>query len=551
LSQHVGGFVIAEDPLHTLVPIENAAMPDRTVIQWDKDDLESLGLLKVDVLALGMLSALRRSFDLIKAWHRIELTPSTLPAEDGDTYTMLQNADAIGVFQVESRAQLNMLPRLKPACFYDLAIEVAIVRPGPIQGGMVNPYLRRREGTEPVVYPSNDLKAVLERTLGVPVFQEQVMQIAMVAAGFSPGEADQLRRAMAAWGRRGDLEQFQQRLYLGMSERGYSEEFAESIFNQIKGFGAYGFPESHAISFALLTYSSAYLKCHYPVEFCCALLNSLPMGFYSADDLIQDLIRHNKEVRPVCVLNSEWEYSLEPGTSGRYRDVALRAGLCSVNGLSYADIQPLLQRRKQAPKSLAAFVEYIGINRKAQQQLNRANAFRALSPNRHQTHWTLMGLSSHPLEESDHSGVEHIPAPSAADNLVADYQSVGYSLEHHPLALMRESLIQRGVLTVAEWKARVANNGRARLMGLIKTRQRPGSAAGVMFMTLEDETGHANIVVWPKLLEKQRRILLGAKLIEVRGKMQRHDKVLHLIAEHVTDQTDSLGQLRYKNRAFR
>ena len=540
LSQHVGGFVISRGPLAELVPVENAAMPERTVIQWDKDDLEALGLLKVDVLALGMLSAIRRALDFLG------MQMHEVPAEDPAVYAMIQKADTIGVFQIESRAQMSMLPRLRPACFYDLVIEVAIVRPGPIQGGMVHPYLRRRRGLEPVVYPSAAVQGVLERTLGVPIFQEQVMQLAVVAAGFTPGEADRLRRSMAAWKRKGGLEPFRERLAQGMRERGYPREFADAIYRQILGFGEYGFPESHSASFALLVYVSAWLKCHHPAAFCAALLNSQPMGFYAPSQLVQDARRHGVEVRAPDVCVSAWDCALEGG--------ALRLGLRLVGGLAEVAAAKIVAARAQgAFASVEDLARRAALNRRDLRCLAAGGALAGLAGHRRQAHWTAAGivqaagvLREAPIDEPSLA----LPPPSEGEDIVADYASLGLSLGRHPLALLRPRLSRLGLLPAAAVHAR-AHGSTARAAGLVTCRQRPDTASGVIFVTLEDETGCVNVVVWCDLIERQRRALLGARLLAVEGRIERDGEVVHLIAGRLSDRSALLGQLLAPSRDFR
>jgi len=549
LSQHVGGFVISERPLHELVPIENAAMPERTVIQWDKDDLEELGLMKVDVLGLGMLSAVRRSFELIESFSARKLTIATVPAEDPGVYEMIGRADTMGVFQVESRAQMAMLPRLKPKCYYDLVIEVAIIRPGPIQGDMVHPYLRRRSGEEKVSYPSKEVEQVLERTLGVPIFQEQVMQLAIVAAGFTPGEADQLRRAMAAWRRSGDLERFEQRLICGMTERNYSEEFAQRIFSQIKGFGEYGFPESHAASFALLVYVSAWLKRYEPAAFCCALLNSQPMGFYAPQQLVRSAREHGVEVRPVDVTCSAWDSTLERMPDG----VAVRLGLQLVKGLSSEAGKRMLEARGEAQfANVADLAERAKLGSKDLGALASAGALKELVRNRHRARWEVAGVEQ-PLQLFDQLRfAEALPLlrrPTEGEDIAADYRHLGVSLGRHPLALLRDRLSARRIST-ARAIAALEHGTRVRAAGLVITRQRPGSASGVTFVTLEDETGYVNLVVWDKLAEQARRALLGAALLGVLGTVQKEGQVLHVVAERLVDHTDLLGRLVTRSRDF-
>jgi error-prone DNA polymerase len=550
LSQHVGGFVIAERPIHELVPIENAAMPDRTVIQWDKDDLEELGLMKVDVLGLGMLSAIRRSFELVEKISGRQLTLATVPAEDPGVYEMICRADTMGVFQIESRAQMAMLPRLKPKCYFDLVIEVAIVRPGPIQGDMVHPYLRRREGSEPVTYPSVAVKEVLERTLGVPIFQEQVMQLAIVAAGFTPGEADQLRRAMAAWRRNGELEKFEARLIGGMIERGYSEDFAQRLFSQIKGFGEYGFPLSHAASFALLVYVSSWLKCYEPAAFCCALLNSQPMGFYAPQQLVRSARDHGVEVRRIDVTHSDWESTLERSASGA---AAVRLGMRLVKGLASEAAARVCAARAAAPfTSVQDLAERARLNAKDLGVLASAGALHTLARNRHRARWDVAGVVQ-PTELIEQVRfVEALPIlrrPTEAEDIAADYAHIGVSLGRHPLILLRNKLDQAGIKTARE-VADLAPGARVRSAGLVITRQRPSSASGVTFVTLEDETGYLNLVVWERLAERGRRALLGARLLGVVGVVQKESGVLHVIAEELVDHSELLGNLVTHSRDF-
>ena len=552
LSQHVGGFVIARDSLEELVPIENASMPDRTVIQWDKDDLDALGLLKVDVLALGMLTAIRRAIDLISAW-RCErggepLTLSKIPAEDPEVYDMLCRADSVGVFQIESRAQMNMLPRLRPRCFYDLVIEVAIVRPGPIQGDMVHPYLRRRRGEEVIDYPSEAVKGVLERTLGVPIFQEQVMQIAIAAAGFSPGEADQLRRAMAAWKRRGGLGHFEERLIQGMRVRGYTETFAQRVFAQIQGFGEYGFPESHAASFALLVYVSAWLKCHEPAAFTAALLNSQPMGFYSPSQLVRDAREHGVEVRAVDVLVSDWDCTLEATLTGR---PAIRLGLRLVHSLTRAGADRVVAVRDRIG-SLQDLVRHAGLDRGDLEALAAAGACANLTGNRHQAFWSVAGTEVElPLAPcAEETALPLLPVPTEGQNLVADYRSIGLTLGRHPLALLRSLFSPREVCTASQLLS-LPHEGPVSVAGLVTMRQRPGTASGVTFVTLEDDTGYINLIVWKRIGEQYRRELLHSRLLEAEGYLQREGEVLHVIVERLYDRSPWLGRLMTRSRDFR
>jgi error-prone DNA polymerase len=551
LSQHVGGFVISNGPLFELVPVENAAMPERTVIQWEKTDLEDLGLLKVDVLGLGMLTAIRRSFDLIREFDGRELTLATVPAEDPLVYDMICRGDTMGVFQIESRAQMAMLPRLRPRCYYDLVIEVAIIRPGPIQGDMVHPYLRRRNGEEAVDYPSEAVKGVLQRTLGVPIFQEQVMQLAVVAAGFTPGEADRLRRAMAAWKRRGGLGPFEEKLITGMRERGYEEEFARQIFRQIEGFGEYGFPESHSASFALLVYVSSWLKCHTPAAFTAALLNSQPMGFYSASQLTQDARRHGVEIYKVDINQSHWDCTLETGAE----DAAeLRLGLRQVKGLAEEAGRRVVDARPASGySSIQALQEATGLDRRELGALASAGALESLTGHRHQARWAVAGVEKPtPLFASmdRYEAAPLLRKPTEGQDIVADYQSLGMTLERHPLHLLRHRLgryhyRQAGSLSDL-------NTGSAvNVAGLVITKQRPGTASGVTFVTLEDETGHINLIVWKQVAESFRPALLNARLMGIRGELQKEGEVIHVIARQLIDHTEMLGNLLVTSRDFR
>ncbi|MDQ0124222.1 error-prone DNA polymerase [Pseudomonas lini] len=552
LSQHPGGFVISEQPLDSLVPVENAAMADRTIIQWDKDDLDAVGLLKVDILALGMLSAIRRCFDLLRRHRNLDLSLATIPAEDSQTYDMIGHADTVGVFQIESRAQMSMLPRLKPRTFYDLVIEVAIVRPGPIQGGMVHPYLRRRNKEEPETYPSPELKAVLKRTLGVPLFQEQVMQIAIVAADYSPGEADQLRRSMAAWKRHGGLEPHKDRLAAGMKKNGYTPEFAALIFEQIKGFGSYGFPESHAASFALLTYASCWLKCHEPAAFACALINSWPMGFYSPDQILQDARRHHLQIRPVDVRASDWDCSLESISGAQ---PAIRMGLRMIKGFREDDA-----RRIEAARAKGIFIdvadlgERARLDARAQEQLADAGALRGLAGDRHRARWEVAGVQKQlglfaglPSQEED---AVSLPKPTVGEDLLADYNSVGTTLGPHPLALLRGELKARRCRSSKELMA-VEHGRPVSVAGLVTGRQRPGTASGVTFVTLEDEFGNVNVVVWRDLADRQRQVLVGSQLLKVDGRWEKEGEVRHLIAGRLSDLSPLLDGISVRSRDFR
>ncbi|MDR3415589.1 MAG: error-prone DNA polymerase [Nevskia sp.] len=551
LSQHVGGFVISHHPLHTLVPVENAAMPDRTIIQWDKDDLDTVGLFKVDVLALGMLSVLRRAFELVAQFHGTpRLSIASVPAEDAKTYDMICRAETIGVFQIESRAQMSMLPRLKPRNFFDLVIEVAIVRPGPIQGDMVHPYLRRRQGLEPVEYPSEALREVLQSTLGIPLFQEQVMSIAIVAAGFSPGEADQVRRSMAAWKRKGGLEKFRDKLIAGMRSRGYSDEFAEQIYQQVLGFGSYGFPQSHSASFALLTYVSCWLKCHQPAAFCAALLNSQPLGFYAPAQLVNEARRNGVRFRAADVNCSAWDCMLERGEDGAPE---VRLGLRMVGGLGEAETQRLLQARTQAPfRSVEDLANRAGLGRHALDALAGSGALQPLAGHRHASRWAVAGaqrldhvLAGTRLAENPVA----LPTPTEGQSLVADYRSLGLTLGRHPLALLRGRLARLRVLT-AEKLRDVPDGRKVRVAGIVTHRQRPGTASGVVFATLEDETGSANLVIWPKVLEAQREVILASSLMLVEGRLQSEQGVINVVASRIHNYSEWLGQLQTSSRDF-
>jgi len=551
LSQHPGGFVISQQPLDELVPVENAAMPERTVIQWDKDDLDMLGLLKVDVLALGMLSALRRCFDLLQRHRGRHLTLATIPGEDRATYEMISRAETMGVFQIESRAQMAMLPRLQPTKFYDLVIEVAIVRPGPIQGDMVHPYLRRRLKQEPVTYPSPQLKAVFERTLGVPLFQEQVMELAMVAADYTPGEADQLRRSMAAWKRHGGLEPHRERLVQGMLRNGYDLAFAERIFEQIKGFGSYGFPESHAASFALLCYASSWLKCHEPAIFTCALVNSWPMGFYSPDQLLQEARRQGIEVRPVDVCHSDWDCTLEPEPG---EALAIRMGLRLVRGLAEADVRRLEQARAQRPwRDVEDLCLRAGLDPRARAHLADAGALRALASDRHQARWQVAAVQPQLPLFADVDALPEstvaLPVPSVAEDLMADYQTLGTTLGPHPLTLLRPRLRALGCRSSRELQD-VGHGDNIAVAGLVVGRQRPQTASGVTFVTLEDEHGMVNVVVWRELAERQRRALVGSQLLKVSGRLEQEKGVRHLIARRLEDVSPLLQGLDVRSRDF-
>ena len=595
LSQHVGGFIISHGPLSHLVPIENATMPDRTVIQWEKDDLEALGLLKIDVLALGMLTAVQKCLALVSKYSKEPLTIQQIPPEDPGVYDMMGKADTVGVFQIESRAQMSMLPRLKPRCYYDLVIQIAIVRPGPIQGDMVHPYLNRRSGKEAVSYPSEAVRDALERTLGVPIFQEQVMQLAMVAAGFSGGEADQLRRAMAAWKRKGGLEPYHRKLVDGMLERGYHEEFAENLFNQIKGFGDYGFPESHSASFALIAYISSWLKLYHPAAFCCALLNSQPMGFYAPAQLVKDAQDHKVVILSVDVNHSDYDCSLEldlSPASGKklhnqsavlydwknattpYLQPRLRIGIRLVKGMSETGARSIVEARQAGPfVTLQDLVFRSGIGKKDLEALAAADALRGLSGDRHRAYWQASGVeikgeikrqttsdagsdwqqtdfyADPRLTDIDFGVDVLLPVASESQNIVGDYTATGFTLRRHPLALFREHLSRFQVSTASELGS-IDNEARVKATGLVTCRQRPMTAAGVTFLTLEDESGFINVVVWPSLGEKQRPVVRQAMLLGVVGHVQKSEGVIHLIAHHLVDLSHWLGSMELHSRDF-
>jgi len=603
LSQHVGGFVITRGPLSELVPIENAAMEDRTVIEWDKDDLDRLGILKIDVLALGMLTCIRKAFALIDEHYGRRLELATVPAEDPAVYEMLSRADSLGVFQVESRAQMTMLPRLKPSEFYDLVIEVAIVRPGPIQGDMVHPYLRRRSGREPVDYPSEALRQVLAKTMGVPLFQEQAMKIAIVGAGFAPEEADRLRRAMATFKRNGDIHLFRDKFVAGMVANGYDRDFAIRCFSQIEGFGTYGFPESHAASFALLVYVSAWIKCFYPEVFACALLNSQPMGFYAPAQIVRDAREHGVEVRPVDVNHSFWDCTLEPsvlpsprpsppnGGRGSVGGWALRLGLRQIKGVAKDDAERLVAARPEhGYADPRALWRRSGLGRGALERLAEADAFRSTGLDRRRALWVLKALGEPPLPlfaaeeataqekppppnggrgkgEGGFSGPAPLESPTSprpfpppgaereritmallpemplGEHVVEDYASLSLTLKRHPLAFLRPEFTHEGLVTAADL-AHLPVDRRLAIAGIVLIRQRPGSANGVVFITIEDETGIANLIVWPQILERFRRAALGATLLRCIGKLQREESVIHVVADRLDDMTPRLNTLR-------
>jgi len=551
LSQHPGGFVLTQERLDDLVPIEPAAMENRQVIEWDKNDIDTLKFMKVDVLGLGMLGCMRRAFDLLREHKGIEHDLATIPGDDEPTYRMIQKADTVGVFQIESRAQMAMLPRIKPKIFYDLVIQVAIVRPGPIQGDMVHPYLRRRERKELVEYPRPELKRVLEKTLGVPLFQEQAMRVAIECAGFTPSEADQLRRAMATFKHTDGVAKFRTKLVQGMISRGYTREFAEKTFAQLEGFGSYGFPESHAASFAKIAYASSWMKCHHPDVFCCALLNAWPMGFYHPAQIVRDARNHGVEVRPVDVNHSRWDCTLEETRQpGRF---AVRLGLRLVKGLANSVGALLPLAREDRP-----FVSIEDVCRRADvpvaalERLAEADAFGSFKVNRRDALWTIRGLNDEVMPlfaaadakanqirpEVMEPAVELTPMTEGRE-VVEDYLSKGLTLRRHPVSFLREELRERRIVTCADLR-RTRDGQHVTVAGMILVRQKPGSANGVMFMTIEDETDVANIIIWSSLLEKQRRLLLSASMVACRGRLQREGEIIHLIAEHVIDLSDLL-----------
>lgn len=556
LSQHVGGFVISDGPLSDIVPIENARMADRTVIEWDKDDLDALGILKIDVLGLGMLTCIRKAFDLIACHHGKTFDLATVPQEDPAVYDMLCKADSVGVFQVESRAQMTMLPRLKPRKFYDLVIEVAIVRPGPIQGDMVHPYLRRRNGEEPVVFPSDELESVLGKTLGVPLFQEQAMKIAIVAAGFSPEEADQLRRAMATFRRVGTIKSFYEKMIQGMVERGYEEDFAARCFKQIEGFGEYGFPESHAASFALLVYVSSWLKRHYPAAFTCALLNSQPMGFYAPAQLVRDAREHGVEVQPVDVNHSEWDCTLEDHRT----DPVLRLGFRQIKSMREADVIALLMAREEGYRTVRDVWRRANLSPKILETMARGDAWGSIGLDRRSALWQIRGLGDTPLPLFAYAEVHAptggnapppewglepdvmLPALTMGEQVMADYRSLRLSLKKHPVELLRGDLAADGVVQNASL-SKTKDGTWVVVSGLVIARQRPGTASGVIFATLEDETGVANVVVWPTVFDTYRRPLLESRFLRVAGTLQREGIVIHVIARHLIDLTDMIRDL--------
>ncbi|NAZ95623.1 error-prone DNA polymerase [Vibrio toranzoniae] len=554
LSQHVGGFVISSGPLYELVPVENAAMHDRTIIQWDKDDLETLGLLKVDVLALGMLSAIRKCFDQIKNIHGRSLTIAEITRlkDDPQVYGMIQQADTVGIFQIESRAQMSMLPRLKPKTYYDLVIQIAIVRPGPIQGDMVHPFLKRRDGIEPISYPSKEVESVLSRTLGVPIFQEQVIKLAMVAAGFTGGEADQLRRAMAAWKKNGNVFKFKNKLIEGMQKRGYKTEFAEQIFKQICGFGEYGFPESHSASFAVLAYCSAWLKCYYPECFYASLLNSQPMGFYSPSQLVQDAQRHNLVILPVCVNTSQENHTVVSHQNG----LAIRLGLRQIKGLSEHGIQSVLANRPHSGYRHPSQVKQLSMSKTDIELLASANALHNVSGDRFQTRWAIMDSASDlPLfgqvydDTKDEHGEHTLHKPNEMQDLLEDFTSIGISLNKHPITLLEEAN-RLGRFTHMKDLIQQRHKSMVTVVGLVTGKQSPGTATGVTFVTLEDNTGNINVVVWGATARAQQKAYLTAKALKVQGILEKEGEVMHVIAGKLIDITDEIVGLKTKSRDF-
>ena len=544
LGQHTGGFVITKGKLSDLCPILNARMENRTCIEWNKDDIDELGFMKIDVLALGMLTCIRKGFDLAKQHYSLDLTLANIPQDDPKVYENISHADTIGVFQIESRAQQSMLPRLRPKCFYDLVIEVAIVRPGPIQGDMVHPYLRRRNGEEKVEYPSKELKEILGRTLGVPLFQEQAMNIAIVAAGFTPAEADALRRSMATFKLQGLVSKFQEKLIHGMMKNGYTEEYAMRVFRQLEGFGSYGFPESHAASFALLVYISAWVKTYYPDVFACALLNSMPMGFYQPAQIIIDARNHGVVVRPIDINHSFWDNTLEE-KEGEY--CAIRLGFRQIKGLAEKDIQLIMEKRQQAFTGIHE-LRNIGLTDSTLDKLAEADAFRSIFLDRRQALWQVSSkdtpISMFKGQTSPEEKHENISLPSMSDSehVIQDYASTSLSVKAHPVSFIREKLSQLHVVSnkgLTEKK----NGDRVKVAGIVLVRQRPGTAKGVCFMTIEDETGWANCVIWPNLFDQQRKVILQSTLIMLEGKLQIEGEVIHVIVEKCYNLSRLLKQL--------
>jgi len=562
LSQHPGGFVLTHDRLDALVPIEPAAMKDRQVIEWDKDDIDALRFMKVDVLALGMLTCMKKALDLLTEHKGISLDLATIPAEDPRTYAMIRKADTLGTFQIESRAQMSMLPRIKPRTFYDLVVQVAIVRPGPIQGDMVHPYLRRREGLEPVLYPKPELEQVLGKTLGVPLFQEQAMRVAIVCAGFSPGEADQLRKSMATFKFSGGVSAFRDKLVKGMVANGYEQAFAEQTFKQLEGFGSYGFPESHAASFALIAYASSWIKCWHPDAFCAALLNAQPMGFYAPAQIVRDAQTHGVEIRPVCINASRWDCTLEATEDDG--SFAVRLGMRMVKGLANAQAARIVAARADRPfSSIEDLWRRAGVPSASLVQLAEGDAFRpSLGHTRREALWAIKGLRDETLPlfaaatEREEEPVSEVDEPAvllrpmtAGSEVVEDYGHVGLTLRQHPLAFLRPDLKAHRIVTCRD-SMQARDGRRLEAAGLVLVRQRPGSAKGVMFITLEDESGIANLVVWPKIFEKFRRIVMGASMMGVYGRIQREGEVVHLVAHQLKDLSADLATVGIREGAF-
>jgi error-prone DNA polymerase len=559
LSQHPGGFVLTHDRLDDLVPIEPASMADRQVIEWDKDDIDTLKFMKVDVLGLGMLGCMRRAFDLLADHRGSRIDMATIPVEDPATYAMIRKADTLGTFQIESRAQMSMLPRLKPTTFYDLVIQVAIVRPGPIQGDMVHPYLRRRDKLEPVSYPTAELERVLGKTLGVPLFQEQAMQVAIVCAGFTPGEADQLRRSMATFKITGGVSHFKDKMIEGMVARGYHREFADRTFSQIEGFGSYGFPESHAASFALIAYASSWMKCHHPDVFCAALLNAQPMGFYAPAQIVRDAREHGVEIRPVCINASRWDCTLEQG-SGRY--LAVRLGLRMAKGLANAAGAELVARRAEQPFiGVEELWRRTGLSPSDLECLAEADAFQSVGLSRRAALWAIKGLCGEALPLFVAADGKRLPQPelveqpvlltpmTAGREVVEDYHATGLTLRSHPVAFLRDELHRRQIVSCADLLT-IRDGRTITVSGLVLVRQMPGSAKGVVFITLEDETGVANLIVWRAVFERQRRLVLGSGMLACRGRLQREGAVTHVVADELSDLSELLRSVGQRENAF-
>ncbi len=545
LGQHTGGFVMTRGKLSDLCPVLNARMEERTCIEWNKDDIEALGFLKVDVLALGMLTCIRKAFDLAREHYGKEFTLANIPQDDPAVYEMVSHADTVGVFQIESRAQMSMLPRLKPRNFYDLVIEVAIVRPGPIQGDMVHPYLRRRNGEEPVEFPSKELENILGRTLGVPLFQEQAMEIAIVAAGFTPGEADQLRRSMATFKAKGLVSQFEKKLVDGMTRRGYKEEFARRVFKQLEGFGSYGFPESHAASFALLVYVSCWLKCHYPDVFATALLNSMPMGFYQPAQIVIDARKHGVTVWEVDVNLSYWNNTLEE-KSGKY--CAIRLGFRQVKGLHEDDLKLLVANRGVGYRTVQSVMD-AGVIQAVLERLADADAFRSMGLDRRQALWQVAALADRPNgmyegqlpEAQQEQGIE-LPEMSLPEHVLQDYGATGLSVKAHPVGFVREKLTMLNNVRTADL-LHCTDGTEVKVSGLVLVRQRPGTASGICFITIEDESGTANLVVFKKMFDKYRKEIVRARLLMVEGKVQKEGEVIHVVVKRCHDVSVLLGQM--------